>query len=131
MMHSIEKMFQEFSCHAPPGKITICNVDHDNRELLSAWLSMYPVISIGAMGTRAKQRAENEQIRLDFTYGVIDKCILKALLGEDSLILTTESMVDRIFKRVEAYGKESGISISVHRLATDTVFYTGKSGRPV
>ena len=24
---------------------------------------------------------------LDFTYGVIDKCILKALLGEDSLIL--------------------------------------------
>ncbi len=55
------------------------------------------------MGTRAKQRAENERIRLDFTYGVIDKCILKALLGEDSLIMTTESMVNRVYQRVDAY----------------------------
>jgi cobalt/nickel transport system ATP-binding protein len=65
------------------------------------------------MGTRAKQRAENRQIRLDFTYGVIDKCILKALLGEDSLILTTGSMVDRVHTRVGDYGKESGIHITV------------------
>ena len=53
------------------------------------------------------------RIRLDFTYGVIDKCILKALLGEDSLILTTESMVNRVYQRVDAYGQESGISIPV------------------
>ena len=65
------------------------------------------------MGTRAKQLAENHKIPLDFTYGVIDKCILKALLGEDSLILTTGSMVRRIYQRVDIYGKESGISISV------------------
>jgi cobalt/nickel transport system ATP-binding protein len=63
------------------------------------------------MGTRAKQRAESEQIHLDFTYGVIDKCILKALLGENSLIMTTENMVDRIIQRVETYVKESGIPI--------------------
>ena len=31
------------------------------------------------MGTRAKHYAENSHIHLDFTYGVIDKCILKAL----------------------------------------------------
>ena len=68
------------------------------------------------MGTRAKQCAENFQIRLDFTYGVIDKCILKALLGEDSLILTTESMVQRVNQRIEAYGKESGIHIQVSLL---------------
>jgi cobalt/nickel transport system ATP-binding protein len=63
------------------------------------------------MGTRAKQHAENLKIPLDFTYGVIDKCILKALLGEDSLIMTTGSMVPRINQRVEAYREESGIRI--------------------
>ena len=68
------------------------------------------------MGTRAKQRAENEGIMLDFTYGVIDKCILKALLGEDSLILTTESMINRVYQRVDSYGRESGIRISVKHL---------------
>jgi cobalt/nickel transport system ATP-binding protein len=72
------------------------------------------------MGTRAKQRAESEQISLDFTYGVIDKCILKALLGEDSLILTTESMVNRVYQRVDAYGQESGISIPVTPLDDGT-----------
>jgi len=65
------------------------------------------------MGTRAKQRAENERIRLDFTYGVIDKCILRALLGENSLIMTTETMVDRVYQRVDSYAKESGIPIIV------------------
>jgi cobalt/nickel transport system ATP-binding protein len=72
------------------------------------------------MGTRSKQRAENEQIRLDFTYGVIDKCILKALLGEDSLILTTESMVNRVYQRVDAYCRESGICIPVKQLEDTT-----------
>jgi len=113
MMHSIEKMFEKTCCHIRPGKITVCNVDQDNLEYLPMWLSKQPDISIGAMGTRAKQCAENSRIRLDFTYGVIDKCILKALLGENSLIMTTESMVQRISQRVEAYGKESGIHITV------------------
>jgi cobalt/nickel transport system ATP-binding protein len=70
------------------------------------------------MGTRAKQCAENMQIPLDFTYGVIDKCILKALLGEDSLIMTTESMVRRVYQRVDTYGLESGVHIPVHQLTT-------------
>ncbi len=68
------------------------------------------------MGTRAKQRAENSLIHLDFTYGVIDKCILKALLGEDSLILTTESMVRRVYQRVDTYGQESGLTIPLQPL---------------
>jgi len=113
MMHSIETTFENTCCHCRPGMITVCNVDLDNQEYLSTWLSRQPHISVGAMGTRAKQRAENSQIRLDFTYGVIDKCILRALLGKDSLIMTTESMVQRINQRVEAYGKDSGISIPV------------------
>ena len=65
------------------------------------------------MGTRAKQCAATEQIALEFTYGVIDKCILRALQGKDSLVLTTGSMVSRVGVRVEAYGKESGNTIRV------------------
>jgi cobalt/nickel transport system ATP-binding protein len=101
----------------------------DNEELLLEWISSSTKISVGAMGTRAKQRAENRQIRLDFTYGVIDKCILKALLGEDSLILTTGSMVDRVHTRVEDYGKESGIHITVNPLEPGIVQTNKKSQR--
>jgi cobalt/nickel transport system ATP-binding protein len=120
MMQCFETVLKKTCCHARPGTITICNVDRDNRELLLLWRSTHPSLSIGAMGTRAKQRAESEQISLDFTYGVIDKCILKALLGEDSLILTTESMVNRVYQRVDAYGRESGISIPVTPLDDGT-----------
>lgn len=113
MMQCIETLFKKPGNRSRYGKITVCNVDLDNSESLLKWISMQQGISIGAMGTRAKQRAENSQIYLDFTYGVIDKSILKALLGEDSLILTTESMVRRVYQRVDAYGIESGITISV------------------
>ena len=65
------------------------------------------------MGTRAKQRAKEEKLALEFTYGVIDKCILKALRGQDSLILTTSGMVDRVEVRVDSYCKESGNKITV------------------
>jgi cobalt/nickel transport system ATP-binding protein len=113
MMQCIGTLFEKPRDHSRYGKITVCNVDLDNSESLFKWISMQQGISIGAMGTRAKQHAENSQIHLDFTYGVIDKCILKALLGEDSLILTTESMVKRVYQRVDAYGQESKITISV------------------
>jgi cobalt/nickel transport system ATP-binding protein len=116
MMQCFETIIKKTSFHAHPGTITICNVDRDNPELLRSFRSTHPSLSTGAMGTRAKQRAENEQINLDFTYGVIDKCILKALLGDDSLILTTESMINRVYQRVDAYGRESGISIQVKQL---------------
>ena len=117
MMQCFETVLMKTWRNTRPGTITICNVDRDDHDLLLLWRSFHPSLSTGAMGTRAKQRAENEQICLDFTYGVIDKCILKALLGEDSLILTTESMVNRIYHRVDAYCQESGICIPVKKIA--------------
>jgi cobalt/nickel transport system ATP-binding protein len=116
MMQCFETVLKKTPFQTRPGTITICNIDRVDRELLLLWRSSHPSVSTGAMGTRAKQRAENEQIGLDFTYGVIDKCILKALLGEESLILTTESMVNRVYQRVDAYGRESGICIPVRQL---------------
>ena len=120
-MQGIETMFQQkYSC-PHPGTITIYNVDRHRSESFALWRSGRPVIAVGAMGTRAKQRAENEQIHLDFTYGVIDKCILKSLLGEDSLIMTTATMVDRIHQRVKEYSNESGIPIIVNMLEEEQI----------
>jgi cobalt/nickel transport system ATP-binding protein len=116
MMHCIESMYEKSVRPSQPGQITVCNVDRDDRGHLMAWLSSRPGISVGAMGTRAKQQAEISRIRLDFTYGVIDKCILKALLGENSLIMTTDSMVRRVNQRVAAYCQESKIRLTVNML---------------
>ncbi|MDD4136694.1 MAG: ABC transporter ATP-binding protein, partial [Methanoregula sp.] len=105
------------SCDNPlPGTITVCNVDNGETPVLHAWMKARPGIVVGAMGTRVKQCAATEQIALEFTYGVIDKCILRALRGQDSLILTTGSMVGRVAVRVGAYCKESGNPISVASL---------------
>jgi cobalt/nickel transport system ATP-binding protein len=68
------------------------------------------------MGTRAKERASQERLIPEFTYGVIDKCILRALRGQDSLILTTSSMAGRVLTRVETYCRESGNTIRVASL---------------
>jgi len=116
MMHCIETVLHKTTRLIHPGTITVCNVDQDIQNTISTWLSSRSGITVGAMGTRAKQRAENEQIHLDFTYGVIDKCILKSLLGEDSLIMTTATMVDRITQRVREYANESGVPIIVNLL---------------
>ena len=57
------------------------------------------------MGTNAKIMAEQARIPLDFTYGVIDKCILKALTGKNSLIMTSGGMVDHSMPRIRALAK--------------------------
>lgn len=113
MMQCIETLLEKSPPPQRHGTIMVCNVDNTPGDKLSLWLSARNGISIGAMGTRAKQQAEALGIHLNFTYGVIDKCILKALLGEDTLILTTESMVRRVQQRVDAYCLESGTRIPV------------------
>ena len=112
MVHIIENHLSKPYTHPSAGTITVCNVDEGEMAPLSAWVNARPGIIVGAMGTRAKQCAAQEQIALEFTYGVIDKCILRALRGQDSLILTTDSMAGRVAVRVDAYCIESGNSIS-------------------
>jgi cobalt/nickel transport system ATP-binding protein len=113
MIHIIENHLHGSCCHPSPGTITVCNVDEEDTGTLSAWMSAHSDLVVGAMGTRAKQCAATECIALEFTYGVIDKCILRALRGRDSLILTTGGMVGRVAVRVEAYCRESGNTINV------------------
>jgi len=128
MMQCIETIVRNTRSPVQPGTITICNVDKVNPQDVSGWFSLHPKVSVGAMGTRAKQHAENSRIKLDFTYGVIDKCILKTLLGEDTLIMTTDGMVKRVTQRVDAYCQESGIRIMVNHLGTVPALYKEEGG---
>ena len=98
------------------GSITVCNVDTTTVDFIRTWCKDHPSCRLGAMGSRAKSLSEQENFPLDFTYGVIDKCILRALIGESSLILTSEGMVKRVERRVLEFDGESGISIPVHDL---------------
>jgi len=116
------KCFEHSARHekhpAEYGTITVYNVDECTISDLHAFLSVHPAARTGAMGTRAKTLAETEKIPLDFSYGVIDKCILRALIGESSVILTIREMVPRIEDRVKEYGKESGNPIALISLAS-------------
>ena len=113
LVDSIEQLVKDSGSRPGTGQITIFNCDASSPDLLSSCIAAGSARSIGAMGTRAKQLADSCAIRLDFTYGVIDKCILKALLGEDTLIITTAGMVDRVHQRVQTYTQESGNHIAV------------------
>jgi cobalt/nickel transport system ATP-binding protein len=100
------------------GTIHICNVDKVGPEEIRSILNKLHISYAGAMGTNAKVLAEQARIPLDFTYGVIDKCILKALIGKASLIMTSGGMVDHSVKRIRAYGEESGAKIEVATLSS-------------
>jgi len=100
-------------CHTGPGTISVLDLDAPGGGSVHDWIAAHPGGAVGAMGTRAKQHAAGQQIPLDFTYGVIDKSILRAMLGEDALILTTGNMVRRVFDRVSEFSRQSGLSIPV------------------
>lgn len=114
MLQVIDVAFEKTPCsHASPGTISVFDVDSSPHDSLPGWLVSHPDASIGAMGTRAKQHAADNQITLDFTYGVIDKCILRAIIGESSLILTSTGMVRRVEQRVLEFDTISGICVPV------------------
>ncbi len=107
-----DRIERELRGHTPTrdevGTIYLCNADRIGGDELRALVEQGAVEHIGAMGTRAKEFANRERILLDYTYGVIDKCILKALIGENSLIITTGGMVEHVHRRIGEYSAESG-----------------------
>jgi len=111
-----DRIEREMHGHAPardePGKIYLCNADRTGGEELRVLVEQGVVEHVGAMGTRAKEFANRERILLDYTYGVIDKCILKALIGENSLIITTGGMIEHVHRRIGEYSAESGRALA-------------------
>jgi cobalt/nickel transport system ATP-binding protein len=112
-----DRIEREMHGHVPDrdesGQIYLCNADLIGGDDIRVLLGSGVVDHVGAMGTRAKEFASREGILLDYTYGVIDKCILKALNGENSLIITTGGMVKHVWRRIGEYGAESGWAIPV------------------
>jgi cobalt/nickel transport system ATP-binding protein len=119
MIHIIDGVTRREGSRPAYGTIHVCDVDEVGRETLSRWLSGHDGISLGAMGTRAKQRASEEGLSLDFSSGVIDKCILRALNGGSSLILTVGGMVRQVERRVALYREESGSDIPVREVGRE------------
>jgi len=98
------------------GRIYIADVGDGAAARVRGSLSSGMIQRVGAMGTKAKRFAATEGIDLDFTYGVIDKCLLRAVNGETSLILTSGGMIEHTGERIAAYMIESGREIEVHRV---------------
>ena len=94
------------------GRIYLCDADLTGGDDLRRLVEQGAVDHVGAMGTRAKEFAGRERVLLDYTYGVIDKCILKALIGENSLIITTGGMVEHVRRRIGEYSAESGRTLA-------------------
>ncbi|RXE57181.1 ABC transporter ATP-binding protein [Methanoculleus taiwanensis] len=110
-----DRIEQHVHGHAPRrgeaeamGTVYICNADTVSGDELRLLFEEGHVDHIGAMGSRAKEFANRELILLDFTYGVIDKCILKSLIGENSLIITSGGMIEHVHRRISEYSAESG-----------------------
>ena len=98
------------------GKIYIWDVDGADEAEIKSMIDRMGDCYKGAMGTGSKLLAERCGIPLDFTYGVIDKCILKALIGKDALIMTSGGMVEHTMKRISDYSRESGAEIEAVRI---------------
>jgi cobalt/nickel transport system ATP-binding protein len=113
MVSQVERAFGTAREIPRPGRIYLCDPDSVHVELLKKGINEGKVRHVGAMGTRAKMFAEKEGIVLTFTFGVIDKCILKAYLGEDTLIITTGGMLSRVVERVSRFAGESRTHIPV------------------
>jgi cobalt/nickel transport system ATP-binding protein len=121
MVNAIEQGGRKAGPALPCGTIHVCDVDLTGREALASWLLAHGGIALGAMGTRAKQQAAGEGLTLDFSSGVIDKCLLSALNGRSSLILTVGGMVRQVEKRVAAFRVESGAEIPVKLVEEEQV----------
>lgn len=95
------------------GGILIYDTDNYSLPELKEILKEGEIVFVGAMGKKSKILAEQDDVRLDVSSGVIDKSILMALCGKRCLILTAGGMVDHAFKRIKEYVETSGIEFTV------------------
>ena len=98
------------------GTVFLADTDLLTRERLAELCAVHPLRRTGAMGTRAKRFCHEAGYVPDYTYGVVDKCLLSAMTGEDTLILTCGGMLDRVELRARMFAEESGVVVPVVRL---------------
>ncbi len=95
------------------GTITVLDIARADQDEVLQLIEEQQVRTIGAMGSRAKICLRQWGIIPDYTYAVIDKCILHAMNGRSSLILTSGGMVLRVAERVREFNRENDRSIRV------------------
>ena len=113
LVSSLEQDFSKPRANRALGTITVCNVDVTGADEIRAWIDGQQGIGAGQWEPGRRILPSGNRYALDFTYGVIDKGILRALVGECSVLLTPASMVPHVFRRVETYCRESGNKIAV------------------
>ena len=95
------------------GSIGIYDTSDYSRDELLAIIRKDGIECLGAMGKKSKLLAEQDDIYLDVTAGVIDRSILNALAGQRCLIMTSGGMVDHALDRIRSYLDKSGINLPV------------------
>ena len=101
------------------GIIHVGDVDLLSGEKINALVKKMHHDTIGVMGSRAKICARQWGINPDISYAVIDKCILQAMNGKSSLILTTAGMVSRVIERVTHFNQTNNRSIPVQKIISE------------
>jgi cobalt/nickel transport system ATP-binding protein len=93
------------------GGVIVYNTDRQDIENLTRLLEEIDLV--GVMGTRSRAFAEKHGISADIASNVIDRTILRTLCGDGVLVLTNGGMVEHARRRIEDYGRQSGIGIGV------------------
>jgi len=106
----------EGSCPIVTGIVYLADTDILTEDAVHQMLGEHPLWHTGAMGTRAKKFCHFSDISLEYTHGVVDKCLLSVMSGEDTLILTCGGMLDRVELRAATFAKESGVDVKVIRV---------------
>jgi cobalt/nickel transport system ATP-binding protein len=99
-----------------PGTVFLADTDGLTRKRFAGLCAGCPGRRTGAMGTRAKRFCHDAGYLPDYTYGVVDKCLLSAMTVEDTLILTCGGMLDRVELRARLFAEESGVVVPVVRV---------------
>ncbi|HUU74467.1 MAG TPA: ATP-binding cassette domain-containing protein [Methanoregulaceae archaeon] len=110
MVHRIENIVGR-PVSVAYGSIFIADAERENGDTIRDAVREKGISWTGAMGTRAKILAQEDGISLDFTYGVIDKSLLKTIVGDNALIITSGGMITRVFDRVEKFCMEHDLHI--------------------
>lgn len=115
------------------GIIHVADIAEMTHERIASCMKGEEVKAVGAMGSQAKICARHWGITPDYTYAVIDKCILHAMNGRSSLILTSGGMVDRVVERVATFNRENNRSIrleALHRRTNQVPADTRQNSNP-
>ncbi|MDD1724644.1 MAG: ATP-binding cassette domain-containing protein [Methanospirillum sp.] len=98
------------------GMIHVGDVDLLSDTEIAGIIAGRRYDTIGVMGSRAKICARHWGITPDISYAVIDKCILQAMNGKTSFILTTGGMASRVVERVTQFNEVNNRSIEVKNM---------------